>query len=459
MHHCSVDITLHSQLDIEKLPEYHPDPRDDHGITRFMPKPFESKTSTCSVFVPALPGTAFWISYAVSPPVPDEHYFFFKLYIDGAHIVSWSTGKAEGWRGKTMFGLFESPEDAEGVKRIEKRVLCFAPPRENDTHRIGMVDILDETACVEIRVHRAHARKRIQRQVEMYEDTQHAKEGRRINLVNAGRAGPEHPKRFYKFALVDPVDRPFATFRYYYRTRDQLRDLGVLRSEHNGVGEKNDLLVIEPNDASIRSISTDQETYSSVNSGLQNDFGVDKRETNTTKNWNTISNRDTSAATARSSGKVTSQWQPRTYIPHGTPGPNVKELDEQSNEQALQMDNFMPEPPSSYRLSIPPSIKLEPTKPTIRPLPSLPQRNVSPVHPIYYPNPVYAMGGRTMRTPSPVKPAGEEISTSSSKKCTGRGRMASSLMSAIASVWKHRSPRTPRAAESTNNMEGSPGLQ
>ena len=178
MHHCSIDITLHSQFDIEKLPEYHPDPRDDHGIVKSMPKLFESKTSTCNVFVPALPGTAFWISYAVSPPVPDEHYFFFKLYIDGAHIVSWSTGKAEGWRGKTMFGLFESPENAEGVKTIEKRMLCFAPPRENDKHRVGMVDVFDETACVEIRVHRAHARKRVQRQVEMYEDTQHAKESR-----------------------------------------------------------------------------------------------------------------------------------------------------------------------------------------------------------------------------------------------------------------------------------------
>ncbi|KAJ5058164.1 hypothetical protein J3E72DRAFT_195958 [Bipolaris maydis] len=459
MHHCSIDITLHSQLDIEKLPEYHPDPRDDYGVTGFMPKSFESKTSTCSVFVPALPGTAFWISYAVSPPVPNEHYFFFKLYIDGAHVVSWSTGKAEGWRGKTMFGLFESPEDAEGVKKIEKRVLCFAPPMENDKHRVGMVDMFDETACVEIRVHRAHARKRIQRQVEMYEDTQHAKEGRGIKLVNAGRAGPEQPKRFFKFALIDPVDRPFATFRYYYRTRDQLRDLGVLRSEHNGVGEENNLLVIEPHDTRIRSISTDQATYNSVNSGLQNDFEIDKGDNSVTKNLDASNKRYVSATTARPFPRETSKWQPRTYIPHRTPSTRVKQLDEQSNEQALQRDNFMSKPPPSYRLSIPPSIKLEPTKPTIRPLPSLPQRDVSPVHPIYHPSPVYAMGDRTMRTPSPTKPPGEEIPTSSSRKRKGRGRMASSLMRAIASVWKHRSPQTPRAAASTNDMEVSPGLQ
>lgn len=221
--------------------------------------------------------------------------------------------------------------------------------------------------------------------------------------------------------------------------------------------------MIEPHDASVRSISTDQETHSLVNSGLQNDFGIDKGETNTTKNWNTISNKDTSAATARPARRIlvktpmlsrreASKWQPRTYVPHVTPSPRVEELDEQSDKQALQRDSFMPKPPPSYRLSIPPSIKLEPTKPTIRPLPSLPQRNVSRVHPIYHPNPVFAMGDRTMRTHSPAKPSGEETLTSSSKECTGRGRMESSLMNAIASVWKHRSRQTPRAVASTNNM-------
>lgn len=233
----------------------------------------------------------------------------------------------------------------------------------------------------------------------------------------------------------------------------------MLRSEHNGVGEENNLLVIEPHDTRIRSISTDQATYNSVNSGLQNDFEIDKGDNSVTKNLDASNKRYVSATTARPFPRETSKWQPRTYIPHRTPSTRVKQLDEQSNEQALQRDNFMSKPPPSYRLSIPPSIKLEPTKPTIRPLPSLPQRDVSPVHPIYHPSPVYAMGDRTMRTPSPTKPPGEEIPTSSSRKRKGRGRMASSLMRAIASVWKHRSPQTPRAAASTNDMEVSPGLQ
>ena len=38
-------------------------------------------------------------------------------------------------------------------------------------------------------------------------------------LVNAGRAKKENPKRFYGFSLIDPIDQPFATFKYYYRTQ------------------------------------------------------------------------------------------------------------------------------------------------------------------------------------------------------------------------------------------------
>jgi hypothetical protein len=38
------------------------------------------------------------------------------------------------------------------------------------------------------------------------------------SLVNAGFLSTRHPKRFYKYALLDPLDTPFATFRYYYRT-------------------------------------------------------------------------------------------------------------------------------------------------------------------------------------------------------------------------------------------------
>jgi hypothetical protein len=186
MHYRSIDIGLHSQFDIETLPEYRPEPRGDYtarGIAGFTPEHIDENSSTCSVYIPALPGSTFWIGYSVSPPVPAGHYFLFKMLINGAQVMSWSTSKEEGWKGKTMFGLFECPDEGDVKKRFEKRVLCFAPSNRKEMGRNDTVDMFDETARVEIRVHRAKGRKRIERQAEEYGKTQHAKNGRGIKYV------------------------------------------------------------------------------------------------------------------------------------------------------------------------------------------------------------------------------------------------------------------------------------
>ncbi|CAO2653332.1 Nn.00g027430.m01.CDS01 [Neocucurbitaria sp. VM-36] len=261
----SINIALHSQFDVETLPEYYPAPRGDYldrGITGFTPELISDDTSTCSVYIPVLPGSTFWISYSVSPPVPDGHYFLFKLYINGAHIVSWSAGREESWKGKTMFGLYERLEEEEGKMKVEKRVLCFTPPNKSDGKWNDVTDVFDESACVMIKVHRANGRKRREREMEEYDKTQHARDVKGVNLVNAGRAGAKHPKRFYKFSLIDPVDQPFATFRYYYRTWDQLQNLGLLDEEWNGdAGEDNDLSIIEPNEASVLEVEGNSSSH------------------------------------------------------------------------------------------------------------------------------------------------------------------------------------------------------
>lgn len=170
----SINIALHSQFDIEILPEYYPRPLPTPTFTvqdvePAIPPLVDDSTSTCSVHIPTLPGSQFWIGYSVSPLVPEGHYFLFKLYIDGERVMSWSTGKEDGWRGKTMFGLFESKERDGGAGsqrgKVEKRVLCFSAPDKN-----GLV----KSGCVEIRVHRASARKRMEREMEVLEETKFA---------------------------------------------------------------------------------------------------------------------------------------------------------------------------------------------------------------------------------------------------------------------------------------------
>ena len=47
-------------------------------------------------------------------------------------------------------------------------------------------------------------------------------------MVNSGILHKNHPQRFYRYDLLDPLDQPFSTFRYYYRTWEQLETLGVI---------------------------------------------------------------------------------------------------------------------------------------------------------------------------------------------------------------------------------------
>jgi hypothetical protein len=179
----SINIALHSQFDVETLPEYYPLPQEHYasrGVAQTVPKLIDDASSTCSVYVPVFPGSTFWIGYSISPPVPEGHYFLFKLYINGAHIVSWSCGGDEGWKGKTMFGLYERAEDEYGKKKVEKRVLSFTSPYNNDQTWDDVQDPFDEKMCMEIKVHRAHRRKKVEREMEEYDRTQHGKNAKGI---------------------------------------------------------------------------------------------------------------------------------------------------------------------------------------------------------------------------------------------------------------------------------------
>jgi len=167
----SITIALHSQYDIETLPEFFSRPWEDcfdQDTSPVCVPLVDEQTATCSVYIPVFPGSQFWIGYAVSPPVPESQHFLFKLFIDNMHIVSWSTGQEDEWRGKTMFGLYER-EVEEGKKIVEKRILCFAP--QDQRHN----DWMNENAQMEIRVYRAHARQRVERELQDYEKTDLAK--------------------------------------------------------------------------------------------------------------------------------------------------------------------------------------------------------------------------------------------------------------------------------------------
>ena len=252
------------------------------------------------------------------------------------------------------------------------------------------------------------------------------------SLVNAGRASSEQPKRFYKFALIDPVDQPFATFRYYYRTWSQLRELGVDKQECRGEGEENDMSVIEPYEDSAR----DDETMSGSRAASRD--AEDSQLHSPTKR---ITRRRSPVETMKPTTAKTSQpsagasEQPRAYVPRGAP--------------------LMRPSSRIHRLSVPPSIRLCPPGDTSRPLPKTPHKSDSQSSIAYRPHPAYPMDEWRERTPSPVKSIREGLSTPPLEKRRG-GSRASSLMNAISSTWRRRG--TP-SSESHRGGEGRHGAR
>ncbi|KAL5116439.1 hypothetical protein ACEQ8H_005675 [Pleosporales sp. CAS-2024a] len=423
----SINMMLHSQFDVETLPEYCPPPKERCAAARVVPELIDDASSTCTVYVPVLPGSLFWIGYSVSPPVPDGHYFLFKLYINGAHIVNWSTGKEDDWKGKTMFSLYNRPGLKE-KQRLEKRALRFAALED-------VADPLDAKMCVEIRVHRAHGRMRIERELERYEQTEHARRAKGIHLINAGRASSEQAKRFYKFALIDPVDQPFVVFKYLYRTWDQLQHLGVLAEDSTS----EDLPVIEPDDSSVsttRTVSSafvhdDDVFYDCGDSAAQ---GIRQTE---------------SPGLKTAQDGTSSSEQPRAYVPRGAPMERASG-ETLGQEKTQQRHSGLSTPPQLYRLSVPPSIKLRPSLQKARNALRVAKQSDSISSTAYSRHSACAVEEWRMRTPSPVKSMRESISTPP----MGKSR-ASSLFGVFTSTWKRRGKMSSGGGRNAEKQGGS----
>ena len=156
----SIIISLISQFDILTIPEYAPPstPNDP-----FSPSPtlVEPDLSLVSVYIPTYPSSQFWLSYNISPPHPPNALYYFKLFLNGACVASWGCGEEDEYRGKTVFGLFESSESWKGERGVEKRALCFAS--ENDDPQ-SVSDPLGD--FLEVRVYRSNGRKRIMPEIQ-----------------------------------------------------------------------------------------------------------------------------------------------------------------------------------------------------------------------------------------------------------------------------------------------------
>ena len=152
----SITISLVSQFDILVIPEYEP-PKTPLDPFLNAPKLINADHSVVSVYVPTYPSSQFWLCYSISPPYPPDILYYFKLFINGDHVISWGCGKEDGYEGKTTFGLFHPGPSPFPHSEIERRVFCFEP---NPSHGSNFtVDNLNDV--LEVRVFRSKGRKQI----------------------------------------------------------------------------------------------------------------------------------------------------------------------------------------------------------------------------------------------------------------------------------------------------------
>ena len=150
----SISIELRSQYDLLVIPEFAPRVSEDGSTSSLNLK--DGETSHTSVFIPIYSSSQFWLCYAISPPLPPASYFYFKLIIDGVHVVSWGCGKEDDYKGKTMYGLFENKKASGQRPDIVKRAFFFS--------RFGMkneaADPSENNRLMEIKVFRSSGRKK-----------------------------------------------------------------------------------------------------------------------------------------------------------------------------------------------------------------------------------------------------------------------------------------------------------
>jgi len=336
--------------------------------------------------------------------------------------------------------MFESSEGDEATKRVEKRVFCFTPPDTKDRQWKDVADVFDETARIDIKVHRASARKRVERALEEYDKTPHAGTARGIHLIRAGRAGPEQPKRFYKFALIDPIDQPFATFRFYYRTWDQLQQLGLLEQAEADTSADEHLPVIEPQDASPRERTRGKQSPSRPSEDVFFEC-EDQSAADTAHHGNsTMTSNEENGIGAK---RCHIAEQLRAYVPRGAPASDAHTPEDglERERQDVQCSSSLSTPPRFYGVSVPPSMRLDPSR-----------KSESASSTRYHPHPVLPGGDWDAPSPSPAELAREQVSTSPWLK--GRERSALSLMGILPSVWRRRTASGQSHASAATGRDG-----
>ncbi|KAK5046841.1 hypothetical protein LTR84_007195 [Exophiala bonariae] len=223
-----IEVSLISQVDICRLPEYlcPPDvssqsPNEDNPLP-----PNSPQYPVASCHVPIYPGSQIWLEYSIEGPHPPGAAYFFKLFVNGKEVTSWDCTAKHGFHGKMMHTLVNEGLDAmSGHAAVRRQALKFGDdlPRSE----LGQTVMLDD--CLQVNVHRIEHRQRIRDLEEAIGSvTVESVRPDGIRLSNGGILNGSPRPRRYKYQLLDPKDAPYAAFRFFCRSVEDLDDRNVV---------------------------------------------------------------------------------------------------------------------------------------------------------------------------------------------------------------------------------------
>ncbi|KAL9620726.1 MAG: hypothetical protein Q9160_004739 [Pyrenula sp. 1 TL-2023] len=214
-----ISVSLISSITGQPLPEY-------DGLAGQN----DNEKNVISKFISYSQGHDFWVEYEAHEPLPPNAKFFFTFSHDQQRIASWDCVGKNGYKGKATFGISSEVQDKNSQPLLRRQVFNF--PRKP-------LEAPDTTGDVlRLEVFRVQARKRLP-----IDDVPSTNGGRpslektpvsKFLSRNGGYLPKHHPKRYYKYQLLDPIDKPFIAFQFLCSDFDPNSRLSLAPSDIHG---------------------------------------------------------------------------------------------------------------------------------------------------------------------------------------------------------------------------------
>ncbi|TLD19566.1 hypothetical protein PspLS_09544, partial [Pyricularia sp. CBS 133598] len=187
--------------------------------------------------------TKFFFDYRVTkippstPEAPETKYLFFKVFINGRHIVAWGIDLRKVTSGSAYRALYgpgrhyqHFSEDGKTVMTqpgIEARYFWFLSDAGSMGQNSSVKSVADDGGLIEVQVFRAKGRTGRTPVLDPYR----SQDRYGVGVLSDGLVDRPEEAAYYDYHLYDPKEAPFATFDFHYRSWQNLRQLHIIPQE------------------------------------------------------------------------------------------------------------------------------------------------------------------------------------------------------------------------------------